>query len=129
MTKNKGLKIYIIRHKESGEAWLAPSGKSSWKSSGNAKNAWGQLCSSAHLASYYGKKYGVPLVQSPYGGTFPEFDEQRVYEIVEVNSLAGEIVAELRDIIEKLIELIPDENEKLLQLQRYKDIERRSAND
>ena len=123
MSKLKDLKIYIIRHKESGKHWSAPSGKSSWRAIGHAKNAWATLCHSYGSAEYYGNKYGVELVPTGYRCqlNFPKFDEQNVYEVVEVNNLAGELVGDLQSLIKQLIEFVP-EDKKAHYLQQYKEL-------
>lgn len=123
-SKSKDLKIYIIRHKESSKHWTAPSGKSSWKAIGHAKNAWATLCGYYSTAAYYGEKYGVELVPTGYNGQlqFPRFDEQNIYEIVEVNNLAGELVRDLSSLIEQLIHFVPEEDKKEYFLQKYKEL-------
>ncbi len=123
MINLKDLKIYIIRHKESGKHWSAPSGKSSWRAIGHAKNAWATLCQYSSTADHYAKRYGVELVPTGYKGqlNFPKFDEQNVYEVVEVNNLAGELVGDLQSLIKQLIEFVP-EDKKEYYLQQYKEL-------
>ena len=122
-SKSKDLKIYIIRHKESGKHWTAPSGRFSWKAIGHAKNAWATLCGHYSVAEYYGEKYGVELVPTGYKGIlqFPRFDEQNAYEIVEVNTLAGELVGDLQSLIKQLIESVPEDKKEYF-LQKYKEL-------
>lgn len=54
-------KTFIIRHKETKEVFEARSGKTSWKATGHAKNAFNQSRKRT-----------------------PRFDEQDVFEIVEL---------------------------------------------
>lgn len=71
---------WIIRHKTTGAVFTAKSGKSSWKAIGHAKNAWAYGNTYADIAAL-----GVQLVQNKYGRMeFPKFDEQDVYECVNI---------------------------------------------
>jgi DNA-directed RNA polymerase specialized sigma24 family protein len=119
-------KIYCIRHKESGALWKAPSGKSSWRKQGHAKSAWATLCQGYNSAHIYANRYGVDLVPyQRYDGdidfAFPKFDEQDVYELIEINNLAGELVQSLREIIEGMIEHLP-EDKKQEYLMKYGEL-------
>lgn len=77
-------KTFIIRHKETKELWRAPSGKSSWRAKGHAKNAW------SHLRTWHCTTQGIPVIvtQNSWGRSCraPLFDEQDIYEIVELVS-------------------------------------------
>lgn len=119
----EGLKIYIIRNKQTGEPWTAPSGKSSWKAVGHAKRAWATLCGYYGSAEYHAKRYGVELVPTGYNGRliFPRFDEQNVYEIIDVNTEAGEMLTGLKDLIERLIKVAPEETKEDF-TQQYEDL-------
>lgn len=80
-------KTFVIRHKESKELFQARSGKTSWKQPGHAKNAFNQ--------SMFGdifNEYGLDYIKEPsrWAGAKenirgPRFDEQTVYEIVELH--------------------------------------------
>ena len=78
-------KTYIIQHKETKELFIARSGKSSWKQPGHAKNAWNQSMFGSTMA-----KYGLDYIEEPsrWGGQpskrGPRFDEQGIFEIVEL---------------------------------------------
>lgn len=75
--KNKEVTNYIIRHKDTGQLWRAPSGKTSWRSKGAAKNAWSQMdiydaeewCISTTFRIYH---WGTEKI-------IPRFDDQDVY--------------------------------------------------
>lgn len=85
MKNNKSLKTYVIRHKKTKELFIAPSGKSSWRSAGAAKNAFAQMNSRFALLS------GLTLVEDGLDWQrnprfrAPLFKEQDVYEIVELS--------------------------------------------
>ena len=118
--------IWFIRHKETQELWKAPSGKTSWRKKGHAKNAWATLCQHSYSAKDYSERYNVPLKKewSHYRGevyVFPKFDEQDVYELVEINNVAGDLVDSLKEIIEQMIQHLP-EDKKAEYLAKYKEI-------
>lgn len=85
-------KTFVIRHKVTQELWRAPSGKTSWRATGHAKNAWGTL-----RGSYWGNEealrrhceaHGVQPVPTGYKGRleFPRFDDQNTWELVELKA-------------------------------------------
>ena len=82
----KPAKTYIIQHKETKELFRARSGKTSWKAPGHAKNAFNN--SLGH--PIYCRQYGLEVIEykDPRWGEVttrsPRFDEQDVYEIVEL---------------------------------------------
>jgi len=92
----KAVKTFIIRHKITGEIVTVPSGKSSWKAVGHAKNAWNTFGSNYYYAQHRNlercKAMGLePIPHKDWRGRveegyfdFPRFDEQDVYEIVEL---------------------------------------------
>lgn len=79
-------KTYIIQHKETKELFRARSGKTSWKAPGHAKNAFHN--SLGH--DIYCRQYGLEVIEyedQRWGEVrtrSPRFDEQDVYEIVEL---------------------------------------------
>lgn len=86
MSDPKPNKTYIIRHKETKELFRAASGKTSWRATGHAKNAF-------NLSVAYGRsaeRYGLEVIreQKSWGVDEhgPKFDQQDVYEIVELKS-------------------------------------------
>lgn len=92
-------KTFIIRHKETKEMFQARSGKTSWKATGHAKNAFNQS-----IFPWNCERYGLEVIQEPkyYDANnvrTPKFDEQDVYEIVEIQPKAV-------DRLEKAIELL-----------------------
>lgn len=120
--------VWFIRHKETQELWKAPSGKTSWRKKGHAKNAWATIRGIWNSAEHYGTLYGVPLLTEyhSYSGeerkVFPKFDEQDVYELVEINNVAGDLVDSLKQIIEQMIEHLPEDKKELYSA-KYKEIE------
>lgn len=83
-------KTFIIRHKETKELFRAQSGKTSWKAPAHAKSAF-------NLSVAYGRsceKYGLDvIVEKKSWGTDthgPKFDQQDLYEVVEVKSETDE---------------------------------------
>lgn len=79
-TKIKPNKTFIIRHKVTKDNWTASSGKSAWRAPNHAKAAFAQ-------SDHRSDKDLVPLkMKNSYREWFeyPRFDEQDVYELVEV---------------------------------------------
>lgn len=90
---NKPVETYVIRHKVTGEFVTVPSGKSSWKAVGHAKNAWNGF------TVRHADKLGVELVSEPsrYNPdykAFPRFSEQDVYEIVKLKHESETVLGE-----------------------------------
>lgn len=92
---SKPVETYVIRHKITGEYVTVPSGKSSWKAVGHAKNAWNTFYHN------YAEKLGVALVDEigwkgiPTGRkVFPKFDQQDVYEIVRLKHESETVLGE-----------------------------------
>ena len=75
-------KTFIIGNKETKEQWVSTSGKSSWKQSNHAKSAYKNSFGSS--TRYYYKQNG-------------RFDDQDVYEIIELKS-------ETEDLFPKIVE-------------------------
>lgn len=97
-------KTFIIRHKETKELFRAQSGKTSWKAPGHAKNAF-------NLSVAYGRsceKYGLtPIVEKKYWGIDthgPKFDQQDVYEIVELKSETDETLGKALLLLKEVFE-------------------------
>ena len=95
--------IWVIRHKETGEVFTAPSGKTSWKKPAHAKNAWGTL-----KARYYSSKEDVekktkllgvyPFAEKRWDNTirweFPKFDQQDTWELERLVTKAENRIGE-----------------------------------
>lgn len=91
----KPVETYVIRHKVTGEFVTVPSGKSSWRAIGHAKNAWNTFYITR------ADKLGVQLVDyiDSRGNTtghkmFPKFDQQDVYEIVKLTYESETVLGE-----------------------------------
>lgn len=85
MKDNKPVRTFIIQNKLTKQQWKASSGKCAWKAINHAKAAW-------HNSSQ-DTKSDCELVKEPcnyyscgYNERPPYFDEQDVYEIVELKS-------------------------------------------
>lgn len=94
-------KTFIIKHKKTGELFRAKSGKTSWKAPGHAKNAFNQSA-----RGWNRSELGLPLIETTdWSGEpatrVPRFDEQDVYEIVELKM-------ETETQLEKAIELLQE---------------------
>lgn len=84
------MNAYTIRHKVTKEVIQLPSKKTVWTSKASAKNAWAQLrvWNTKEVESNC-EKYGVPTQFNRHGRIeFPRFDDQTVWEIVELTSNA-----------------------------------------
>lgn len=80
------VETWIIKHKETGQILTVPSGKSSWKKPGHAKNAWNTL------NRWYVERHklDVPL-KSEYRKYLerevhyvPKFDDQDIWVLVKL---------------------------------------------
>lgn len=85
----KANKTFVIRHKETKELWRADSGKSSWRAVGHAKLAWANTYYSNWRVAERCKGLGITPIPEPRSWCeaklrFPRFDEQDVYEVVEL---------------------------------------------
>lgn len=94
----KEIKTYIIQRKSDKAQWRASSGKIAWKKINHAKAAWHN--------SAEGTKSECPKIKEPcnwfdlgYKERSPYFDEQDIYEIVEVKS-------DVRIFTDKLVSLL-----------------------
>lgn len=81
----KPFETWIIKHKDTNQIWQAPSGKTSWKAKGHAKNAW------ASMSRYDAEKWGIePLHEGlriegyNYWSGAPYFDTQGIYILVKL---------------------------------------------
>lgn len=90
MSDPKPNKTFIIRHKVTKELFRAGSGKTSWKATGHAKNAFNLSVAHGRSAERYG--LNVITEQKSWGADEhgPKFDEQDVYEIVELKAETDE---------------------------------------
>lgn len=98
-------KTFIIRHKETQEQWEARSGKSSWKESGHAKNAWA-------MSDHKNTKGIIPLLrENRYRKwyEYPKFDEQDVYEVIELKPESEEKFKQALLLLEDLFEVCPQD--------------------
>lgn len=95
MTKVKTPEIWVIKHKETGKLWVAPSGKSSWRQQNHAKSAWATLCgyhySSRGEVERVTSEYEVyPYSVTTYNGKvrweFPKFSQQDTWEVVKLTT-------------------------------------------
>lgn len=107
MTKEiKPFETWVIRNKTTGEYFVAPSGKNSWKARGHAKNAWASVSSNWHtpdqeiLDKYgveavgYFPKYTYPIEKR---FRFPKFNEQDTWELVNLAKPVEEVGSDLKE--------------------------------
>lgn len=104
--KSKIQKTFIIRHKETKELFVARSGKSTWKAIGHAKNAFHRALG---YSGGYCEEYGVkPMYSTYHDGSpkreSPKFDEQDIYEIVELKSQEIDLLERLALHCKKIVE-------------------------
>jgi hypothetical protein len=76
-------KTFIIRHKQTKELWIASSGKSSWRATGHAKNAWMNSNSKVKRDPLM-LPFLKPSTSSYEKYKDLRFDDQDVYEVVEL---------------------------------------------
>lgn len=84
-------KTFVIRHKETGEHWRAQSGKTSWRKTGHAKLAWANTYHETWRVRERCEALGLTPIPDPRSWAkdqirFPRFNEQDVYEVVELKS-------------------------------------------
>lgn len=95
------MKTFIIQRKDTKELFHARSGKTSWKAPGHAKNAFHQSVSVYNIADLGLKMVSRHNLWSQPHLETPRFDEQDVWEIVELKHEASsdldKAVAILRD--------------------------------
>lgn len=100
--KSNKLQVWVIRHKKTKVQWRARSGKTSWASSGAAKNAW---------ANTYMSQHRIPEELKPYYGHLDmydtcKFNDQDLYECVDIGTKLAVEDSELAK-LRKLCEGIP----------------------
>ena len=85
MKDKQPVRTFIIQNKQTKQQWKSSSGKCAWKAINHAKAAW-------HNSSR-GTMIGCEMIKEPcnyyecgYRERSPYFDEQNVYEIVELKS-------------------------------------------
>lgn len=115
---------WVIRNKNTGEFFVAPSGKNSWKAKRHAKNAWASLGSGNH---YYTEdndyladkvtKYQVNSIAAKdrYNEdywTFPYFDEQDTWELIELGGSVESLGKQLKDAVDILTTLVDEEGHR-----------------
>ena len=85
MKDNKPVRTFIIQNKLTKQQWKASSGKCAWKAIHHAKAAW--YNSSTDTKSECPKiKIPCTYYSCGYDERTPYFDEQDIYEIVELKS-------------------------------------------
>lgn len=93
--------LWVIRRIDNGQTLKTRSGKQAWRKPGHAKNAWNQWREYGSLLESFAKNIGVELVPTGYKGKlqFPRFDEQNVYELVDVMKEGRELKEEVFDFV------------------------------
>lgn len=103
---------FIIRHKETKDKWISMSGKSSWKAIGHAKSAWANhhqgwpsdlvkynLIDSGITPKQISKKDFRGNTRYYYSN---KFDDQDVYEVVELFSDQDILLKDCLNMLEKI---------------------------
>lgn len=90
-------KTYIIQNKETGQQWIADSGKSSWKKPSHAKNAW--KGSRRNVPSQYHNEE-----RYSWGETV-RFDDQDMFEIIELKSVDLKKLERIEEIVMEITAL------------------------
>lgn len=97
------MSVYIIRNKETLEQWVAQSGKNSWKKSNHAKAAFANSCyktAKDPFLSEFTKDLG--------GYDSLKFNDQDVYEVVEILSSQEEHAACVERKLNQVVEILDD---------------------
>lgn len=105
---------WVIRNKNTGEFFVAPSGKNSWKAKGHAKNAWVSVSSSwSTLDKETLDKYGVEAIEDKTRHyekfRFPRFDEQDAWELVELGGSVESLGKQLKEAVDLLTTIVAEE--------------------
>ena len=112
---------WVIRNKNTGEFFRAPSGKSSWKAKSYAKSAWSTLgsgnsyCGDSRWLDEKLTKYSVNkiIAKRNYSNeeyeTFPYFDEQGTWEMVDLNKSVQYTASQLKEATELLTTVVEEE--------------------
>lgn len=105
----KPTKTYIIRNKQTLEIWVAASGKRSWKQPAHAKNAFSNDLKHqkkdpliAPLLEKYKKSYKWGDGLKYYYDTV-KFDQQDIYEIVEVKPDTDKKVMAAAELLKRVL--------------------------
>ena len=104
MKEVKPNKTFVIKHKATGELFRAASGKTSWKAPAHAKNAFNHSC-------WNYRALGIPLIPTTAkytksgveGFEIPRFDEQDVYEIVELKLETESTLDEAKNLLREIL--------------------------
>lgn len=109
----KPFETWVIRNKNTGEYFVAPSGKNSWKAKAHAKNAWASVSSNWHepdkeVLSQYGVLAVEDTKRSYKRYRFPYFDEQDTWELVNLAKPVEEVGSDLKRAIELLRKVVDE---------------------
>ena len=112
--------VYVIQHKETGQHFVARSGKSSWKNKAAAKNAW---ANTYHDRRWYRSKDEVvracedakvdPVVdgkgsrERTEGLSFPYFDEQDQWVLTELLGDTSIKLHTAQKLLEQTLQYLP----------------------
>ena len=98
------MSTFIIRNKSTLQQWVADSGKSSWNKASDAKSAWKRSRLNVPIELQF-KKYIMAPTHVPL-----KFDDQDVYEIVELYSDAEKRSAEIERKFKEILETFYGQN-------------------
>jgi hypothetical protein len=106
MAEIKKIQSFAIRNKETGAFWVANSGKRVWAKKAHAKNAWAYGIYSGDSL----RERGIEPAYEPtrWGGkrlVNDKFDQQDLYEIVELGAEEPELFGKMTKFIEKALQM------------------------
>lgn len=113
-TPTKPFETWVIRNKNTGEFFVAPSGKNSWRAKAHAKNAWASVCSSWSSADQEVlDKYDVKAIMKHYHwgaeAKWPRFDEQDTWELIELGGSVESLGKQLKEAVDILTSLVDED--------------------
>lgn len=98
---------YIIQHKTTKEKYKASSGKSSWRKPQHAKAAFRQSCSQWNDEEF-SLKYKYKYENGNWLGRYVSFNDQDVYEIIELKSKDSEGLTKAKELLTSCLGRLKD---------------------
>ena len=98
MKELKPFETWIIKHKDTGQIWQAPSSKTSWKKPAHAKNAWANMWGLHHC-----ERLGVERIIEKGRSRLPRFDEQDQYVLEKLGTTHSERLTQAESILKDIL--------------------------